>query len=91
MSKDVFRPVRLRDAPILKALEQFGQLYGQAVEIKVAAMQERLSRIVQLANTKATDLSRNNDDTFHRAQAVSHQAKVNLDAHMRELKEGKSK
>ena len=90
MSKDAFKPVRLRDAPILKTLEQFGRLYGRAVEMQVTTMQERLNRITQLANVKAADLSRNDDDTFQKAQAMSHQAKVKFDAHMRKLKEGKN-
>lgn len=90
MSQDVFRPVRLRDAPILRALEQFGRLYGRAIEIQVAGMHQRLGRIVQLANAKASELGRTDESAYQRAREASGLARAALDEHLKELKERKN-
>ena len=83
-----YRRFRLREVPVLRALQQFGVLYQQAVQHRIAQTHDQLKRAVELAVAKGKENQTVDDDVFEKAVAVGSQMKRKFDAHMREIGKG---
>jgi len=83
---DTFVQFRLRDISVLKAIKDFGELYARAVQLQTDGLRDQLQRVLQLANAKAEESHKIDDDAYRRAEEVSRQARERFDAHLREVK-----
>lgn len=79
-----FQSFRLRDAPVLRTLHEFGKIYEKGIEHRIAQTKEQLQRAIGLITAKGNEVRQNNNDAFERAKKLSEEAQKKSEIYWKE-------